>query len=324
MKLVLYTFLVILAGWMDQQVEAVKEEAFAASTNRTRRSQWKKYRSFTERWHLPYVPVNPTNVCRFLYEVSPGLCYGTLNNYVSALNLLSKLNDGMDLRKDFGLHLMLQGLKRIKGDEVNQKDPLLPADLRKIFQQVNLQNHTELSVWTGVLFCFRTLLRKCHVFPSQDLDDHLLCRDDISFEPWGFVASVLTSKTNQFRQRKFESPVTYSDSDLCIVSQLALYWSTFGGVNHWPIVSSKNGKPISYNVALKLLKKWCMLAKIKKDVGFHSLRRGAASYMYALGLSIHDIKVEGDWQSLAVLLYLSSPMERRIDIDKIISASLSN
>lgn len=96
-----------------------------------------------------------------------------------------------------------------------------------------------------------------------------------------------------------------------------------GGNENWPVVSSKNGHPISYSVALKLLKKWCKLANIKNNVGFHSLRRGAATYMYSLGFSIHDIKVEGDWQSLAVLLYLSSAMNHRIDIDKKIADSLS-
>lgn len=324
MKQSLYMPFVIFTGWLDSQVDAVKDEAFAESTKKTRRSQWRKYREFVDKWGLPYLPIEPLNVCRFLYEASNDLCYNSLNNYVSALNLLSKLNNGCDLRHDFGVHLMLMGLKRIKGDVVKPKDPLMPPDLVKIFQQVNLQDHTELSIWVGVLFCFRTLLRKCHVFPSQDLDAHLLCRRDVLYKDWGFVAIVPTSKTNQFRQRIFESPVTYSNSELCIASQLKLYWSKMGGVDTWPVVSTKNGKAISYNVALKTLKKWCAKAKITKDVGFHSLRRGAASYMYSLGLSIHDIKVEGDWQSLAVLLYLSTSMDRRIEIDKNISMALSD
>lgn len=322
-NLVLFMFLVIPVGWLDQQVEAIKEEAFASSTRKTRRSQWNRYRQFTEQWKLPFVPIEPINVCRFLYEISPGLCYGTLNNYVSGLNLLSKLNNGCDLRLDFGIHLMLMGLKRIKGDTVKPIDPLSPLDLWNIFQQVNLQNHTELSVWVGALFCFRTLLRKCHIFPSPDLDSHLLCRKDVQYETWGFIANVPTSKTNQFCQRVFQLPVTYLNSELCIASQLKRYWAMFGGNDNWPVVSSKNGSPISYNVVLKNLKSWCRCANIQKDIGFHSLRRGAASYMYSLGFSIHDIKVEGDWQSLAVLLYLSTAMDRRISIDKQISESLS-
>lgn len=307
---------------LDTLVEVVKEEAFAVSTNKTRRSQWKKYHKFTEKWQLQYVPIVPHNVCRFLYEASSDLCYSSLNNYVSGLNLLSKLNDGCDLRQDFGIHLMLMGLKRLKGDVSKPKEPLLPSDLKKIFQEVNLSDHTERSIWIGVLFCFRTLLRKCHVFSSPDLDVHLLCRENIRFERWGLVAVVPMSKTNQFRQRTFESPVTVSYSDLCLVSQLKMYWSKMEAVSSWPIVSSLDGRPIAYSLALKTLKKWCKDAGVLKDVGFHSLRRGAASHMYSLGVPIHDIKVEGDWQSMAVLLYLSTSMSHRVQIDKKVSESL--
>lgn len=69
-------------------MDIVKEEAFAESTNRVRKSQWKKFR---EKWGLQYLPVCPINMCRFLYEASNDLCYSSLNNYVSGLNLLSKL-----------------------------------------------------------------------------------------------------------------------------------------------------------------------------------------------------------------------------------------
>lgn len=303
-------------------MEVVKEEAFASSTNKSRRSQWKKYREFTERWNLQYMPLDPHNVCRFLYEASADLCYTSLNNYVSGLNLLSKLNAGVDLRKDFGIHLMLLGLKRLKGDTVKPKEPLLPADLRKIFQEVDLNNHVEASVWIGVLFCFRTLLRKCHIFPSPDLNEHLLIRNNVRFENWGLVTTVPTSKTNQFRQRIFEAPVTLSNIELCLVRQLKLYWARFGGTENWPIVSHRDGRPVAYSTALNKLKKWCKSAGITKDVGFHSLRRGAASHMYSLGVSIHDIKVEGDWESMAVLLYLSTSMCHRVEIDRKISDSL--
>lgn len=69
-------------------------------------------------------------------------------------------------------------------------------------------------------------------------------------------------------------------------------------------------------MALKTLKKWCVLADIKQDVGFYSLRHGTATYIYSLGVVIHDIKVEGDWQFLVMLLYLSSSMSKRVEIDQ--------
>lgn len=306
-------------------VEGIKEEAFAGNTNRVRRSQWKQYRLFTERWGLVYLPLNTLNLCRFMVDSAlRGLCYTSINNYVSGINLLSKLNGGEDLRQDFSVGLTLRGLKRILGSETKPKDPLMPADLLKLFQQVNLSNHREISIWVGVLLCFRTLIRKCHLFPTHQSNDHLLCRNNIAVTEWGFQLSVPTSKTNQFRQRTFITPVTESDSELCVVKQLKLYWSMFKKSDEsWPIISELDGRPIYYEVALKTLKKWCNLSRLNKDVGFHSLRRGAATHMSLLGIPLHDIKSEGDWQSMSVLLYLASPLEHRLSTDLKISESLS-
>lgn len=205
-------------------MESVKEEAFSANTNKTRRSQWAKYRQFTEKWGLDYIPVTPLNACRFMYESAGQLCYTSINNYLSGLNVLSKLNGGEDLRKDFGVSLMLKGLQRILGSEVKPKEPLLQCDLVRIFQEVNLADQVELSVWVGVVFCFRSLLRKCHLFPTKDNSDHLLCRHNVQEFDWGLLVVVPTSKTNQFKQWNFESPLVRGRGDLCIVTLLVRYW----------------------------------------------------------------------------------------------------
>lgn len=156
------------------------------------------------------------------------------------------------------------------------------------------------------------------MFPTRDNSDHLLVRSDVEVKDWGMLVHVPTSKTNQFRQKEFLSPVVKGGGDLCVVSQLSLYWSSHLLPDSSPIVCHKDGSPIMYDLALKKLKKWCALARIKKDVGFHSLRRGAATYMSMQGISLHDIKLEGDWQSLCVLLYLASPLEHRMEIDKVL------
>lgn len=253
-----------------------------------------------------------------MYECAGSLCYVSINNYLSGINLLSKLNGGEDLRKDFGVSLMLKGLQRILGSESKPKEPLLPQDLLNIFQVVDLSDQLELSVWLGVLLSFRTLLRKCHLFPTKDNKDHLLSRSDMEVVEWGMIVHIPTSKTNQFKQKEILSPISRGGGDLCVVSQLIMYWDANQGKKDSPIVPNKDGSPILYDRALKKLKKWCTMAGIKKDIGFHSLRRGAATYMSMCGVSLHDIKIEGDWQSLCVLLYLASPMEHRKEIDKML------
>lgn len=52
--------------------------------------------------------MSPLNVCRFMYELSSqGLAYFPLTIMFRELILLNKLNDGDDLREDFGAGLML-------------------------------------------------------------------------------------------------------------------------------------------------------------------------------------------------------------------------
>lgn len=63
-----------------------------------------------------------------MYEcTSEGLCFTTINNYVSGINSLSKLNEGEDFRQDFGVNLMVKGIRRMLNSTVTPKDPLLPV-----------------------------------------------------------------------------------------------------------------------------------------------------------------------------------------------------
>ena len=144
-------------------MDFVRLQAFAPSTRRTRQSQWNQYFKFCELTRLEPFPVLPSNVSRFLVHVSEQVSFTTLNNYVSALNaLLRPRSDFTDLRQDYGLILVLRGLRCIKGDATEPMDPLLPSDLLKIHQVVNHSDSLEHLVWIIVVLAFRTLLRKSH------------------------------------------------------------------------------------------------------------------------------------------------------------------
>lgn len=305
----------------------IRGEAFAPSTRKTRQSQWNRYYDFCNKFGLPRFPILAENVCRFLVFVSNKVCYTTLNNYVSSLNLLLRMQQGkrIDLRDDFGVILTLRGLKRILGAETKSKEPLYPEELLQIFQFVCLDKPCELSVWLGILLCFRSLLRKGHFFADDVNECHLLTMDDIVFCDWGFQITVNSSKTIQFKERSFVIPIRYCVGDLCVASQLKLYFERFPRRSTDPVLGlCKNGvtKPISYNIAISLLKKWCGMAGIHKDVGFHSLRRGAASHMHSIGVSLVDIKTAGDWQSMCVLRYLSVSSDRRKEMERKFASSL--
>ena len=255
---------------MDTKAERIRLQAFAPTTQKTRRSQWNRYGKFCADFNLQALPVTPQNVCRFLVFVGDDLTYATLNNYVSALNTLGKFDDGhFDLRRDFGVKLLLLGFRRLKGDSNKPKDPLLPSDLRFIHQQVNLADPLHLVVWLIMLLAFRSPLRKSHfVCASQEDREHLLKVHDVSFEPWGCKLTIHSSKTIQFNQRSFEIPISFSKDPLCGASLLRTYLKDSSRAASdflFILPGSSPPKPVPYSLALDLLKTWCTASRVVKD-----------------------------------------------------------
>ena len=266
-------------------------------------------------------------MCRFLVDIGDDLSYTTLNNYVSALNSLCRFNDGtFDLRQDYGISLLLKGFKRLKGDTSNPKDPLLPVDLKEMSRYVDMSDREQFTVWLIIVLAFRTLLRKSHfVSSSQDDTSHLLKVSDINFAPWGCIVSITSSKTIQFAQRSFDIPVSYSPEPLCAASLLRLYLDKYPKpVSEFLFTLPVKGAllPVSYSLALDYLKKWSSRAGLDKDVGFHSLRRGAASHMHKLKISLISIQKAGDWHSMCVLKYLSVDFAQKRDVESLVASSL--
>ena len=260
-------------------------------------------------------------------SIGNDLSYTTLNNYVSALNSLGRFYSAdFDLRKDYGITLLLRGFKRLKGDITTPKDPLLPADLRLIHPLVDFSDRKQSMIWIIILLAFRTLLRKSH-FVSTSVDDqeHLLRVHDISFEDWGCKININSSKTIQFGQRFFDIPVSFCEPPLCVASLLKAHMkenpkAPTDFLFSWP--PTPGSAPLHYNQALDQLKYWVSLAGIKKDVGFHSLRRGAASYMHSLDIELVSIQKAGDWGSLCVLDYLTVDFAQKRKVELLVSSSL--
>lgn len=256
-----------------------------------------------------------------------GLKYSTINNEVSALVLFGKLNNcDYALRQDLNIQLTLKALRRILGDAAESMDELFPNELIQIFHQVNLTNSNEFTIWTGVLFLYRSLLRKGHIF-SGEFDVNLLTRSEVAFTDYGILISVSRSKTIQCAERIVKIPICRVSGPLCIVSLLAKFVSLYPISPHLPLLAKiVDGKLVlpSYSKALSMLKSWGASAGLKKNLGMHSLRRGAATIMSMAGLSLEDIKDRGDWRSTSVLRYLAYPIERKICIDSKIAVLLNS
>lgn len=232
---------------LDEKVRAVRLEAFAPSTRRTRNLQWRINEQFCLSFKLPVFPMLAENVCRFLVWKSKEAGYVTLNNYVSALNVLNKLNgQRVDIREDYSILLTLRGLRRILGDVSNPMDPLLPNELIKMSKWVNGMVVKEWGAWTAILLAFRSLLREGHFLSDGKEDMELLTRQEIHWEQWGLRIMISRSKTIQFGQRHYEVPISYCEGPLCAVSAFRRYWTTAPASKDCSVLSDSLGKQMQY------------------------------------------------------------------------------
>ena len=301
--------------------------AMAISTHKTRRVQCRSYFEFCETFNLTSLPADAHQICRYLVYLARTLKYSSINNYLSGVIMLHKLfGYPHDFRSDFRVLFTLQGLKRVLGDTSLQKSPLMPEDLRRMVLLVNQQKPVEKAVWACVVLAFRTLLRKSNLLPSES-ESHCLRRRDITFTSWGMRVTVGSSKTIQFKERCLEIPVvSIPTSPLCAVRLVKDHFdmtkSALDSDYVFMIPCGTGLKPLEYGTALNKLKSWGSVVAPSKDLGFHSLRRGAATHMSILGIRLEDIKAAGDWASLAVLVYLTTPFSHKIAVDNVVANSL--
>lgn len=286
--------------------------------------------SFCQKLGLVAVPATHRTVARFLVLKAETCKYNTINNYLSAITVLQRCYGyTMNYRENFMLILVLDGLKAILGTAVVQKIPLTPDELLSMYKLIPLSDSVNQVHWTIVVFCFRTILRKSNVLPDTgDLTELLVRRSGISFTSWGMLVRVLSTKTLKYRDRVLEIPICIiSGSPFCAVTLLRQHFREYPASGDSPLFYKRVlgvQVPVRYRESLKFLKQ--MSSRIGKDpttVGLHSLRRSGAYFMHQLGVPLEDIKCIGDWKSLAALMYLVSPLERKKRIDELIGQALA-
>lgn len=130
--------------------------------------------------------------------------------------------------------MTLKALRRLFGDQSTSKDELYPSDLYKIFEQVDKKNELDWATWVGVVFLYRSLLQKGHVF-SDEFNNNLLKRSSAHFTNYGFLVTVRNSKTIQYRERVVEIPVCAGGGLLCAPSLLKSFLDTYPSLPEAPL-----------------------------------------------------------------------------------------
>ena len=141
--------------------------AWSDNTLKSRNSQWKKYFEFCISMGLAALPADVSTTARFLVYLSRTCKFSTINNYLSAVNVLHKYHGhDIDFRKFYLIQLIVRGLKRQLGTNVVQSRPFSKDELLCMYNNMDHSSSPDLVMWTAVTFLFRTLLRKSNYIPD--------------------------------------------------------------------------------------------------------------------------------------------------------------
>ena len=242
--------------------------------------------------------------------------YSSITQYISAVVNLQKLQGLVPMStKDFSVSRTMAGARRLLGDKVKQAVPLSPRDLARIYEFLDMSSSRDLCWWTAAIMAFRGLLRKAHVTVS----DQAIRVSDVTFMPWGVLLRLNKTKTIQYGERSLEIPFSYAhDSIFCVATYVKRLIVSLRLHSTDYLFQYKTGSrrvPQTYGVFSAQLKALSSRVGLK-DISSHSLRRGGASFLFSIGFTLVEIKSRGDWRSLAVLLYLTDSLERKVSKDR--------
>lgn len=179
------------------------------------------------------------------------------------------------------------------------------------------------------MFSFRTLLRKSNFLPDgTHADQHLLRRNDIEMGAEYLVVNLRSTKNFVKGERVLRIPLTRTDDyTFDVFTRLLHHFVTVpASVDSFLFQKQdRDGsiKPLMDRDVLKFIKGAVALIGLDpQNIGLHSLRRSGASFLHTIGIPLEDIRMAGDWRSMAVLLYLVNPFQRKLDLEKKASSAL--
>jgi hypothetical protein len=215
---------------------------------------------------------------------------------------------------------VLRGIKRLKGDASHPKLPITPDILLRMVR-VLPAGQSHLAIWVAMLVGFFAFLRKSHLcVDGTSLEWHaaLLLRKHLVLVPGQYcvLVKVHCSKTVQFSQRTHTIVIQGLPGHLLDpYFWVKTYLDMVPAADEAPAFGYMEGTvytPLSYRVLLSGIKS--LISAIGLDpeqFAGHSLRRGGATYAFQCGVNPLFIRIQGDWNSDAWMLYIGLSEEQK-------------
>ena len=317
---------------MSLEASGFKRAAFAESTKHCYQSHLRSYMRFCLFYSRVPVPVDILTLKAYAAFLARSIKPSSMGGYFNIIRLLH-LERGYPnpLENNWELNMVRRGIARQLGVPPAQKLPITLEILQKMYDLVDLSLSHNKAFWAACLVVFFGLLRKSSLLPKSALVDFsqtLLRSDVIMMCQDSCIIQVRKSKTIQFGQRVLELPFsTCSNVALCPVITLLDHLTCSKLKPNMPLFSyvlEGSVYHITHTSFVEKLRGYLLrLGYPAKDYSGHSLRRGGCSLCYSAGMSTIDIKLRGDWKSLAFERYIFVSKEKKNSSAKLLSERAS-
>ena len=159
--------------------------------------------------------------------------------------------------------------------------------------------------------CNSCCCRNLNVCKTLGMAESYLRRKHILIKEDHILVNLFWTKTIQLGKHVLELPLLpVLNSRLCPVRSMVEMLKLVPGGQEMPLFVNKDGKPITYPVYLKFLKKKIQQVGLDStNYSTHLFRRGAASWALKCGVPECMIQIMGDWKSNCYKLYVNCPLE---------------
>lgn len=317
---------------LQQKVNEFRASAYPESTKSTYRTHLKTYLTFCLAFGFDPVPASQQCLSQYISALSQILKFQSIKQYLNIVRLIH-LEAGLPnpLKENWYISTILNGARRVLGDQQNPKLPITPQILLNIHKKLNLSTPIEALFWAALLVGFFAFLRKSNLLPPSkgfDPDKHLT-RQDFNLITNGIAIDIKWSKTIQFKQRSFQVVVPMvAGSELCPVKASLHAFRLAPNFPRDPAFSFRVGSVLSVLSYSEFLSK---LRKILHTLGLspssyagHSLRRGGATWAFTCGVSSEFIKTQGDWKSDSYQRYLHLSTQEKSSVALKMAQGLKN
>ena len=268
---------------------------------------------------------------RYIAHLAKTLSVTSINQYMSAIRLLSAEMGQANPLPSWPVRSLLQGIKRGKGNATKRKLPINPTLLLQIRRHLDLRKPADQVLWAAFLTAFFTLLRRSNLLPSSANTFNAClhpCRRDLRLLKRGFALIVKSTKTIQFSERQLQLPIPcIPDHPLCpasaIIAILCLKPELPPCAPLFAYPTMHGMQVLTQHTFTQRLQTHLKRVGLEPSLyGTHSFRRGGASWAFRSGMPGEAVQILGDWRSDCYKRYLEIDMDTKFTLYDIFSNSL--